>query len=186
MAFTIINSSDIDVGKPLKKSLFDTIKNNFDDHESRIDTLEQGAGVITVADFEVVGYISHYSATELSNIATHRAPCDYILQELSITILDSVNGFVSEGVHAVSSSAGFLEINLSKSTDGGATFNSILTTKPKIPEGYFGAGTSSNSTGCIPVLFADTQVYQDDILSISVTSKKDVMGSFLISSYGVL
>jgi hypothetical protein len=186
MAFTTINSSELEVGLPIKKSLFDKIKGNFDDHETRIDTLEQGAGIVSVCDFEVVGFISNYTESELANIATHRAPCDYTLSELVVTILNSSNGYTSAGVQAVTSSSGYLEIGMRKSTDGGATFSNILTTNPKIPDGKYTTGTSSNTAGCIPVVFADTVVHQDDIITISIIKKKDTQGTLAITCYGVL
>ena len=42
MAFTSIPASAIEVGRAIKKSLFTTIKNNFDDHETRLNLVEAG------------------------------------------------------------------------------------------------------------------------------------------------
>jgi len=183
MAFTSIPSADIEVGKPTKKSLFTTIKNNEDDHETRINNLESGAGKITIFSFQVVGYISNYSVAELKALGNFLVPAGCTLQELCITILDSTNTFDSSGNVAETSSSGVLEIDLLKSTDG-ATFSSILTTKPAIPDGKNGKGTSSNN--CIPVVFANTSLDQDDILQVDLTSMKDEQGSFLITCYATL
>lgn len=188
MAYTEIDPTALEVGKPITKSLFDNIRDNFIDHESRMDNLEQGVGKIIVADFEVVGYISHYSASELLGIATHRAPCDYNLLEFIVTIMDSANGF-DQSVPPkpiVTGSSGSLSLDLKKSTDGGVTYNSIMTVKPAIPAGYNGKGTSSISTGCVEAVFSDTQISQDDLLRLDVTSLKDVQGTFHISIYATL
>lgn len=188
MAYTEILESDLEVGQPIKQSLFTTIKDNFIDHESRIDNLEQGAGKIIVADFEVIGYISHYLPSELRAIATHRAPCNYNLLEFIVTIMDSANGFdQSTPPNPIATgTSGVLSLVLKKSTDGGITYNSIMTVEPAIPVGYNGKGTSSISTGCIEAVFSDTQIYQDDLLRLDVTSLKDIQGTFSISIYGSL
>lgn len=186
MAFESIGSSVIEVGKALKKSLFNLIKDNFDDHESRLNNIELGAGKVVVANFSVVGYISHYAASELVDLCTFRAPSDFNLLELVITITDSPNGFNSVGVPVTTSTSGTLELDLKKSIDGGITYSSILTTKPKINDGYNGAGTSSNGVGGTAVVFTDVAIKQDDLLRIDVTSLKDTQGCFNISCYGSL
>ena len=48
MAFTTLDSADLAVGKPTKKSLFDQIKTNQDDHETRISALASGANKVVV------------------------------------------------------------------------------------------------------------------------------------------
>ena len=186
MSYTALTDADLEVGKPVKKSLFTVIKNNEGDHETRINSLEGGAGKVIAFDFQIVGYVSNYSVSELKAVGNHTVPADYTLQELSITLLDSSNTFDSGGNVAESSSAGDLEIDLLKSTDGGATFSSILTTKPNIPDGKNGKGTSSNSVGCTAAVFSDTSVDQDDILQIDLTQMKDEQGSFKITCYGTL
>ena len=186
MAFTSIVEGTIEVGKAIKKALFTQIKNNFDDHESRINNVEAGAGKVIVADFEVVGYISHYSAAELLGIATFRAPSAFKLLEFTITIMNSANGFDSGGNPVTSSSAGVLQLDLKKSTNNGATYTSILSRKPSVDAGYYAAGTSSNSSGNTSVIFASTSLNQDDMLRIDVTGLKDTQGSFHISCYGSL
>ncbi len=186
MAQTPLTDEEIEVGKPTKKRLFTKIKDNNEDHETRLNGLEEGAGKVIVCDFEVIGFISHYSPSELVSVATFRAPANFNLLELVITIIDSANGFDSAGVPVSSSSAGVLEVGLLKSTDGGATFNSILTTNPQVVDGKNGKGESSNSTGNTPVIFNDTAVVQDNLLKIDIQNMKDTQGTFHISCYGSL
>lgn len=181
MTYSTLPIGALDVGKPLKRSLLTTIRSNEEDHEERLNSLEQGAGKIMSFDFQLMGHISHYSVSELIAIGTHTAPAAYNLLDFTVTILDS-----PVVPNETSSSAGALEVDLLKSTDNGATFASIVTTKPKIPDGYSGAGTSSNSTGCIEAVFSDTSVSQDDILRIDMTSMKDTQGTFSIVVYGSL
>ena len=186
MSFTTIPSTDLEVGKPTKKSLFTTIKNNEDDHETRLNNLEAGAGKVNIFSFQIIGYVSNYSVAELKALGNFLVPAGCTLQELCITVIDSTNTFDSSGNVAETSSAGELEIDLLKSTDGGATFASVLTTKPSIPDGKNGKGTSSNSIGCTPVIFSNNSLNQDDILQVDLNSKKDEQGSFLITCYATL
>lgn len=187
MSYIPLESADLEVGKPIKKKLFTRILNNEEDHESRIDNLEQGVGKIIVADFEVTGYISHYKATELIAIATHKAPAKYNLVEFSVTIMDSPNGFNSVGVPVESTLAGVLELDLKKSVDGGVTYYSICTIKPAILDGYNGVGLSSNTAvGGRACVFSELTVNQDDMLRLDVTSMKDKQGTFSISVFGTL
>lgn len=51
MAYSEIPSSDIEVGKPVKKSLWQKIRDNFIDHENRIAALSAGANKIQVVDY---------------------------------------------------------------------------------------------------------------------------------------
>lgn len=187
MSYIPLDSADLEVGKPIKKKLFTRILNNEEDHESRLDNLEQGVGKIIVADFEVTGYISHYKDTELVAIATHKAPARYNLVEFSVTIMDSPNGFNSVGVPVVSSTSGVLELDLRKSVDGGVNYYSICTIKPAILDGYAGAGLSSNSAvGGRACVFSELTVNQDDMLRLDVKGMKDKQGTFSISIYGTL
>lgn len=186
MPYSDLDPTDLEVGKPIKKKLFDNISSNFTDHESRMNNLEQGAGKIVVADFEVTGYISHYPVSEMVALATHRAPCSYKLLEFTVTLLDSTNGFAAENVVAVSSLSGELELDLKKSTDGGITYTTIMLVKPKIVSGVNGKGTSSRTTGCVAASFSDININQDDMLRVDVTSKKDTQGTFHVLVYGSL
>ncbi len=48
MAFNTINDTEIEVGKPTKKSLFQKIKDNFDDHEGRLNAVQVSSGIIDI------------------------------------------------------------------------------------------------------------------------------------------
>lgn len=182
--YTELNLSDLDIGKPIKKSLWTTLRDNGISHESRLDNIEQGAGKVVVANFALTGYISHYSASELVGIKNFLSPSSFNLLEFRITLLDTENSFTPAGAPIESSTAGVLSIDLLKSIDGGASFSTILTTKPSINDGQNGAGLSS--ADCTPTVFAGTSIDQGDHLMINVTSLKDQTGAFLITCYGSL
>lgn len=53
MSYLTIPTEDIEVGKPVKKSLWQKIKDNFDNHESRIAALSAGANKIGVFEYHL-------------------------------------------------------------------------------------------------------------------------------------
>lgn len=50
MAFTAITNEEIEVGKPVKKSLLRKVKDNLDDHETRINSVETFGNLIEIID----------------------------------------------------------------------------------------------------------------------------------------
>jgi len=174
MAFISLPSTWIEVGRALKKKIFNNLKNSLDDHETRINGLEEGANKIELFNFEVMGYINHYSAAELVQIGTFKAPIDLTIIEASLTLMNSSNG-------PTSNSDGYLEIDLQKSTDNGVTWNTILETKPRIEVGVTDTGSVS---GIVTFITNGENINADEIVRVNVTSKKDTQGSFLITVYG--
>lgn len=55
MAFTAITSAQIGVGEPTAKELFQKVKDNFDDHESRLSAAETATNIFQPYSFEVLG-----------------------------------------------------------------------------------------------------------------------------------
>lgn len=177
MAFLAIPDSWLTVGEAIKKRLFTRIKDNLDNHEERINAVEQGVNKVPIFNFEIMGFISNYTAAELTGIATYRAPQNLIITEVKIVLLNSSH------TTTVSSSSGTLSIDLQRSTDGGATWTSVLIDQPSIGDGRYQAGEEStlvsfNTGGEI--------LLQDQLLRVNVTSKKDQQGSFQILCYGDL
>lgn len=177
MAFLTIPPSWLTVGEAIKKQLFQRIKEDLDDHETRIDSLEGGVNKVVVFNFEVCGFLSNYSASELVGIGTFKAPSNMIITEVKLTILNS------SSTPTTSSSAGTLSIDLQKSSDGGATWSTILTGQPSISDGSFNAGAES---GLVTFITGGEVLLLDEIIRVNVTSKKDSQGSFLITVYGDL
>ncbi len=174
MAFTTIPASWIEAGKAIKKQLLTRIKDNLDDHEERIDSLEAGANKVEVFNFEVMGYINNYTASELVQIGTFRAASDLTITEAKLVLMNSTNG-------STSSSSGYLSIDLEKSTDNGATWNTILVQQPTIEDGTTATGSESE---LVTFITGGEDISEGDIIRVNVTNKKDTQGSFLISVYG--
>lgn len=174
MAFSPITTGAIEVGKALKKNLFNKIRDNFNDHESRIDGLEAGANKVEIFNFEVMGFINNYDASELVQIGTYRAPNDVTITEIKLTLMNGSSSLQS-------SSLGILSIDIQKSTDSGVNWNTILSSQPEIPDGVSATGSESDLVTFIP---GGEDLATDELLRVNVTSKKDTQGSFLITVYG--
>lgn len=117
--FSSISYLAISVGAAIKKELLDKVKNNFDDHESRLNTIETVARKVSVwEDLFLNG----------SQFSTNTG-IDYYEATLAFTITSA-----SFRIYTVAGHSGFLEIDIKKSTTDNAngSFASIFTTKPKI------------------------------------------------------
>ena len=64
MAFITIPSSWLEVGRPTKKELFERIKDNFDDHESRLVTAESSVNQAQVYEEEVFGQLQLFGVKD--------------------------------------------------------------------------------------------------------------------------
>jgi len=119
MSFVTINSASIEVGDALKAELFTQVKDNFDNHETRINSLESTAKKIDIFKFLLLNGSSFSTATGLA----------YYRSEDTFTVTKSAIQIFEKG-----SLSGFLEIDIKKSTTNmdNASFTSIFTTKPKI------------------------------------------------------
>lgn len=176
MAFITLPTVILEVGKAIKKEIFTIIKDNFDDHESRINGIELGANKVEVFNFEVTGFINNYTSSDLVQIGTHRATSDFTLIEAKLTLMNNSSG-------STSTTSGVLSIDLQRSTDDGVTFATVLSGLPEIADGTNATGSTSSS---VVFIGGGEDILQDDLLRVNVTSKKDTQGSFLITVYGEL
>lgn len=174
MAYTTIPSGWIEIGKAIKKQLLTLVKDNLDDHETRLNGLEAGANKVEMFNFEVMGFINDYLASELVQIGTYRAPNDVTITEVKLILM---NGSSSP----TSTAAGFLSIDLQVSSDSGATWNTILAAQPIIEDGINATGSES---GLVTFIVGGEDISTDDLIRVNVTSKKDTQGSFLVTVYG--
>lgn len=113
MAFVTIDTSQINVGDPITKELLDKIKNNEDDHESRINQLETSGGSIFILNeaFCLAGIDSGST-----DIFYYKATQDMSISDFRVQIF--AKGSVSSGT---------LSFDLEKATNtNNANFNSIL------------------------------------------------------------
>jgi len=175
MAFVTIPTGWLAVGQALKKQLFDRIKDNFDDHETRLSSVEAGTNKVELFNFEVAGYITNYSTAELTGIGTFKANSNLTITEAKIVLINGPFSPVSSGL------TGAIEIDLQRSVNNGLTWNSIFLVRPKIEDGINTTGSASQTPTFIT---GGESITQGDLVRLSVTSKKDLQGSFLVQVYG--
>lgn len=171
MAFTPINSTSIEVGDALKKELFDLVKTNLDDHETRINSVEATAKKIDVFKFLLLNGSSFSTAT---GIAYYRAEDDFTITKGAIQIFEK--GILT----------GFVEIDIKKSTTDmdNASFTSIFTTKPKIT--YASAVDYQESTNQV-LNSSMTSIVSGNYLRLDITitpTNTGVIPKLFITSYG--
>lgn len=170
MAFSAISSLAIAVGSAIKKELWDKVKDNFDDHETRIDNLETVATKVPVIKFYCLNASSFSNATGLH----------YYESDTNFTI---TNAFVR--IFEKGSLTGFFEVDIKKSTTNldSTSFISIFTTKPKIT--FASASDYDASTNQV---FDSGQiaVAVGDFIRFDITQAptSGVMSKFLLTVYG--
>jgi hypothetical protein len=119
MSFVAIDANEIEVGDALKKELFDKIKDNSDDHETRIADLETGAKRIPVFKYLLINAAAASTLTGLN----------YYIADEDFTLVNAYIGIFEKGALT-----GAIEIDVKKSTTNmdSASFATVFTTKPKI------------------------------------------------------
>lgn len=168
MAFVTIPSNAIDVGDPITKDLFDKIKDNFDDHESRLNSVESGNARVEILEGPVLLGGLIVTATGLMHYVASRS---FTLTECRIGIFEK-NGI----------SSGTLEIDIKKNTTFDNTgMVTVFTTRPSI--NYATASDYDFSTN---QAFDGTKIniVADDVLRFDLTSIPAGVGKFYIQFYG--
>lgn len=147
MAFTPLSSSMISAGKPTRQELFSLTKSNFDDHETRITSLEGSIGQAQPIDFAITGEVSQGYVQ--NGLLHHRVHQNITLLGVRLLTIDA-------------GSAGTIEVDV-KYKRGANPFATILTAN--ITQA-FGAGDYAVTSGTLGV----TDLLLGDILRLDVVS----------------
>lgn len=168
--FNSIPSALIAVGKPIIKLLWDYTKDNFDDHESRIAGVEQGATKIEVWNDLVRVRLN---SSSLTGFDIYRAVANMQLIEARIAI------FAKGGV-----SSGILEFDIKKSNNLDFTAApSIFTTRPSLDLSL--ANDYDQSINAVFDINEQT-LTKDDRLRLDITSLPSGLSKFEIYLLGEL
>jgi hypothetical protein len=117
MSFSTLTTTEIAVGKPVTNDTQTKIKDNFDDHESRILNLEDGSAVAyPPIEMDIRGYYGDQGPAT----GWCKTVPNFNLEITGARLYIDVAG-----------SAGDTEIDILVSRSGGA-YTSIFTTKPKV------------------------------------------------------
>lgn len=118
MAYTSL--STVNVGDAVKKEFADTVATNFDDHETRIGSLEQGASKVVVFDSTVY---NGTTAASITGFIFYRAPQNFSLTSAIVSIYDTTGLSLS----------GTLSFDVQKSSSPDFTSStSVFTTQPSL------------------------------------------------------
>jgi hypothetical protein len=152
------------VGKALIREMFVRIKDNFNDHESRINTLEFSSVRLTVFNNDVV---LAGAASTLTGLAYFKAPFAFRVLTAEVQIFQK--GSIASGT---------LEIDVRRNTTPDNTgMTSIFSVRPSV--NFATASDYDSSTNQIidPVVGA---VDEGDILRLDVSSLPTGLGKFRI------
>ena len=167
MSFISLISSWLQPAAPVKSEIFVGIKNNQDDHETRISDIEASAGKIEVFNFPVSNALT---AASLSFVSYYIAQSDFNLTEAKVVLFER------------GSATGTLELDVKINTTTGlnpANYSSVFSTNPSITlSGSVDYNESSNA------VFSTTAVSQGDYLRLDFSSLGTAPVSFHVYIYG--
>ena len=167
MAFNAFNNSEIQVGKAIVKNLWQKVKDNFDDHETRLAQAVAGGRKIEVFNLDVG--LGSFGNT-FTGILYHECLQDMSLVECAIQIFNK-NGI----------STGLLSIDVKKNTTPDNTgMTSIFTTAPII--NFSTALDYERSTATFNT--TTQNVLKGDILRLDITNMPQGLGYFRLILIG--
>lgn len=170
MAFISIPSSLIQVGRAIRKDLWDLVKDSLDDLNTRLNTVEASSPKIKVLEFYALNASRFSTATGLYY---YRSVDTFTLTSATIQIFEK------------GSLTGTFEVDVQKSTTNldGPSFSSVFTTKPSIV--FASVSDYAISTNQV---FDPTKVsiVPGNYLRFDITQmpNSNVMSKFLITLYG--
>jgi hypothetical protein len=167
MAYDPLLNSEIEAGDPVKKELFEKIKNNEDDLNTRLDAVEQ-TSTISMFNIKFGGDINNYTVDEIgSRIPVHRTALDGTIVSFVVTLLTD-------------STSGTLELEIDKSTDDGVNWVNLLSSPVEV---------TGSSTGSISGIVnwtspAAQDFLQGDLHRVRVIGLQVDQGEFHVHIYG--
>ncbi len=170
MAFTPIDANDIEVGKPVKKRLFQTTKDNFDDLNSRTGALETGAAKIEIFVSEIVNLGQYEQGGDLERVMLFRASRNINITNAQIYVLSSSTGSLPTG--------GTLEFDIKVGSDP-SSLSTVFNTRPSttgLTEGSTNASVDFITNGNI--------INQGQWISLDITSLQTGQSRIFIDFYG--
>jgi hypothetical protein len=170
MAYNPILSAAISIGSAIKKELWDFVQGNFNDHETRINSIESSTPKIPVIKFYVLNASSFSTATGLF----------YWESNDTFTITNAYVQIFEKG-----SLAGTFEVDIKKSTTNldSPAFSTIFTTKPSVAFASVSDYAKSTNQVLDPTKIS---IVPGNYIRFDLTQMptSGVMSKFLITVYG--
>lgn len=164
MAFDPIDNVNIEVGKPVKKELWQKTKDNFDDLDSRIAALEASGSIFEVFNTPILNIAQYADAGVTGIILWKFVPFDMDLIEGQIYVVKA-------------GSSGTIEMDIQKGADIGS-LTSMMSTQPSLA---FGDGDNVASTNQV---FADSSLSEGEIVAIEFTQIQTGVGAIHVNVLG--
>jgi hypothetical protein len=169
MAYVTIPGSSIEVGDAISKDLWDKVKGGLDDHEDRVNALENNQAKIIIFSGNVLGAVNAATITGR----------DYRVAQQDMIITDC---YIQ--AYEVGSLSGSLQIDIKTGADFDNTnLASIFTTKPSI-----NYGTASDYDKSTNQAFdsGNTALSAGDVIRFDITSfpTGGVLGKFYLYLVG--
>lgn len=121
MSYTAITTSEITTGEPTTNTTATKIKDNFDDHETRLVTLEVGH---FEKQYEL---ITGWEGGTGAGFGHSGSPSGSTYQGMFYDVFETATTFVSVDCFAYDGTASGETIDILRSTNGGGSWTSILT-----------------------------------------------------------
>lgn len=162
MPFTTITTQEIAVGESVSNATQTKIKENFDNLDSRLTTVEGGGNTVYPPIIFRCNGNPALLAIPFTNFL--KTTCNFNLTVTGVRILIDTAG-----------SAGSTEIDIKFSRSGGA-YTSIFSTKPSLS--YTAGNDSTSSNAVLNPTYVDLQT--GDIIRLDITSAQTASKNFIV------
>lgn len=170
MSFVTINSASIEVGDALKAELFTQIKDNFDDHETRIQSLAAGTAKVSLINEDI--YVGSTASALLTGVYYYE-----VLQACTV-VEGSIQLFTKSPA-----TSGSLVVDIKKNTTTDPSgFTSLFSSAPTID--VASVSDYGRRTGTINTSYQSLSV--GDILRVDVTGLPSGLQKFRVTLIGEL
>lgn len=161
MAYTAVTTNEIATGKPTTNDTFTKIKDNFDNHETRIEDLEGGS---SISYPPIILRVNGYYGMPGAKTGILKTVANFNLTVTGVRIYIDTAG-----------SAGTTTCDIKVSHSGGA-YTSILTTLPSV---VYSAGNDGVSTNAV-LDAAHVAISAGDIIRLDTTTVQTNGYSFMV------
>lgn len=145
MSFIALTAEQIVTGEPVAQELLQKTKDNFDDHEARLGTVEDAVNSNTPIRFAVTNY---YNLTPATEVDVERIAFDLVILGARLLVLDA-------GV------SGTLEVDIEYKRGAGA-WTSIFSTTPSLD---YSAGDYALSSNAV---LSEAQLLLGDLIRLNI------------------
>ena len=153
MVFESVLSSQIEAGKATTKDLFSKIKENEDDLNTRLNTLEGAAGESGAITIVNASLHTHNFFSSLQAVARYQAREEINLTAVIVSRVGTPSLLNSDK----------LEIDILKSSTINGTYSTIMTTKPSL----LASSSAASSTNGV---FSNNVLANGDWVRVDITS----------------